>query len=185
MKSRIRQESCGSGIPRCAVLALVLVAGMAVPAGSELQAEVWFRGPERPAVDLQARLLDLEGRPANLTDFQERVLVVNFWATWCGPCLAEMPSLERLQGHLGGRGLRVVAVTDEPIEIVSAFLRESPYSFTILVNPDRTLARRLRIWSIPWTLVLDSRRRLVHFHQGARLWDTPDMIDNLTALLKE
>jgi hypothetical protein len=79
----------------------------------------------------------------------------------------------------------VVAVTDEPIEIVSAFLRESPYSFTILVNPDRTLARRLRIWSIPWTLVLDSRRRLVHFHQGARLWDTPDMIDNLTALLKE
>lgn len=185
MKPRFRQQGSGSSASPWAVVALLLAVGFMVSTGSELQAEVWIRGPERPAVDLQARLLDLEGRPANLSDFQERVLVVNFWATWCGPCLAEMPSLERLQGHLGGRGLRVIAVTDEPIEIVSDFLGDSPYSFTILVNPDRTLARRLRIWSIPWTLVLDSRRRLVHFHQGARLWDTPDMIDNLTALLKE
>ncbi len=166
-------------------MALALVAGEVAATWPELRAQVWLEAAARPAVDLQAPLVDLDGRRVSLGDFRDRVLVINFWATWCGPCLAEMPSLQRLQEQLGRSGLQVVAVTDEPREVIAAFLRESPYALTILIDPDRTLARRLRIWSIPWTLVLDSRRRLVHFHQGARLWDTPEMIENLTALLNE
>lgn len=140
---------------------------------------------DRPAVALDGPLLTVDGRQTGLKDFEERVLILNFWATWCGPCLAEMPSLERLQSRFAGQGLRIIAVTDEDSGMVQSFLQDAPYGLTVLIDRDGSLARRLRIWSIPWTLVLDSRRRLVHFHQGARLWDTPDMVHNLEALLRE
>jgi hypothetical protein len=57
--------------------------------------------------------------------------------------------------------------------------------FQIFIDEDDSLARRLRIWSIPMTLILDKNRKLVHFHQGARLWDTPEVIENLGLVLKE
>lgn len=147
--------------------------------------EGWLAPAHRPPVPVDDRLFTLAGDSARLADFEERVLVVNFWATWCGPCRAEMPSLERLQSKLGRSGVRVIAITDEDRDTVLGFLQDTPYGFTFLLDPGRTLARRLRIGAVPWTLVLDSRRRLVHFHPGARLWDTPDILENLQELLKE
>lgn len=149
------------------------------------QSSVWLEKGERIPIDLSAELLTVEGKAVALEDFDEDILMINFWATWCGPCRAEMPSMAALHRKLSGDGLRIVAVTDEDPETVRRFLEHNPYPFTILLDEEATLSNRLKIWSIPWTLVLDSRRRLVHFHQGARLWDSPDILANLGLILNE
>jgi len=175
------------GFSRDALIGISLLA-VALSTGwvdSAFAGEVWLQPDQRISVDLSGKLLTLDGAETELRSFDESVLLVNFWATWCGPCLAEMPSMESLQKQLGGKGLRIVAITDEDPETVKAFLAVHPYSFSVLLDRDGSLTQRLNIWSIPWTLVLDRKRRLVHFEQGARLWDTPNIPTNLKSLLSE
>lgn len=147
--------------------------------------QTWLEPEQRVDVDLSADLVTVDGRAVSIDDFEERVLLVNFWATWCGPCRAEMPSMEALQDRLPRESFRILAITEEDPETVRAFLARAPYAFTVVVDRKGALTERLRIWSIPMTLVLDSHRRLVHFHEGARLWDTPEVIENLQRLLRE
>jgi len=146
---------------------------------------VWLEKDQRISVDLSGDLLTLAGKTVSLRELEGKVLFLNFWATWCGPCLAEMPSMSVLHEELGREGLEVVAITNEHPETVKYFLERNPMPFQIFIDEDDSLARRLRIWSIPMTLILDKNRKLVHFHQGARLWDTPEVIENLGLVLKE
>jgi thiol-disulfide isomerase/thioredoxin len=172
-------------VPQCWVpivvrLTLALALSIAPTFGQN-----WLKPDQRVEVDLSADLLTVDGKPVKISDFDERVLMVNFWATWCGPCRIEMPSIEALEKELSRKSFRILAITDEDPATVRAYLARAPYDFTILIDKNGILADRLRIWSIPMTLVLDSHRRLVHFHQGARPWDTPDIIENLRRLLSE
>ncbi len=167
-------------VPVVVGFALVLVSCIAPVFG-----QTWLRPEQRVEVDLSADLLTVDGKPVKISDFDERVLLVNFWATWCGPCRVEMPSMEALEDALSRESFRILAITDEDPATVRAYLAHAPYDFTILIDEKGILADRLRIWSIPMTLLLDSHRRLVHFHQGARPWDTPEVIENLRRLLSE
>jgi thiol-disulfide isomerase/thioredoxin len=148
-------------------------------------AGLWLGKGERIKVDLSGKLTNLEGRTVSLNDLRGEVVFLNFWATWCGPCLAEMPSIAKLHEEFSQDGLEIVAITNEDREPVNRFLDEYPYPFKVWLDPEDQLAGRLNIWSIPMTLILDKNGKLVHFHQGARLWDAPDVRENLKLVLKE
>ena len=137
------------------------------------------------AVDLSGEFLTVEGRHVSLDDYQGKLLFLNFWATWCGPCRQEMPSMAELYRELGDSGLSMVALTDEDPEIVQAYLENRPYPFPVLLDPEGTLFRRLKVRGLPTTLVLDEENRILLEHVGGYQWNTPDLMEKFRELLAE
>jgi len=122
------------------------------------------------------------GEALTLADFRGQVVLLNFWATWCTPCVEEMPSLDRLQAALGGEGLAVVALSGDRqgMKVVGPFYEKLGLRhLQIYLDPKNLLPRRLGIRALPTTLVLDRQGRVVAGLQGATAWDAPEVIDFL------
>lgn len=162
---------------------LLLISLLTVNSG--LGQSMWLPREERVAVDISGDFITIEGKVVDLRSFEEDVLFLNFWATWCGPCRAEMPSIEKLQKELARRSFRVIAISDEDRSVVRSYMQEHSFDFTVLIDDGGSFANRLKIYTIPWTLILDKERKLVHFQQGARLWDTPNMVEAIKMVLEE
>lgn len=120
-----------------------------------------------PRVDFpDIELYDLQGNPSKLSDFRGTVVVLNFWATWCGPCRMELPELEKLYNELGGKGLMVLAVSvDEYRQMVPAFLQRMKLTLPVYFVDPMT-ERSLGIGTIPFTLVLDKEGKAVRAYPG-------------------
>lgn len=127
----------------CASVAVALLAGqMNRPAPvpiEELAAppQVAVDDLGKPAADLAVRLLAGE-RDVRLSDFRGRVVLLNFWATWCVPCLKELPDLDLLQQRYGALGLQVIAVSDESPEVLRAFESRLPLEVAVAYLPGGT-----------------------------------------------
>lgn len=120
---------------------------------------------------------DKMGQPVNLDSFKGKVVVLNFWATWCPPCIAEMPALDRLQSELGGRDFAVVAVsTDrEGIKKSAPFYRRAGIKNLTLYNDTRgNLLGAFQGKSLPITVLLDRDGRMVGRIEGAAQWDSAE-----------
>jgi thiol-disulfide isomerase/thioredoxin len=119
--------------------------------------------------------LDLAGAPFSFSRFSGKVLVLNFWATWCGPCVAEMPSLQRLQAATSDLDVAFACVTREKSELVNRFLQKRGFTLPFLVlegEPPTCFRSR----GIPATFVLDKAGRIVMRHYGAARWDDPSVV---------
>jgi len=136
-------------------------------------------GPRRPAARVQPSSplvgkpadiagTDLAGLEVRISDAAGKVRVVDFWATWCEPCVEQLPLLDRLQRELGVSGLAVFAVAvDEEREAVQAFLARVPVTFPVLFDPSgEAVAQRLEITRLPTTLVLDRMGVVRDVHMG-------------------
>ncbi len=120
-----------------------------------------------PRVDFpDIELYDLQGNPYKLSDFRGTVVVLNFWATWCGPCRMELPELQKLYNELGGKGLMVLAVSvDEYRQLVPSFIQRMKLTVPVyFVDP--ATERSLGIGTIPFTLVLDKEGKAVRAYPG-------------------
>jgi peroxiredoxin len=131
----------------------------------------------RPAETIAApefELLDLTGRPVRLRDFRGRVVLLNFWATWCVPCREEMPALETLSRELGPRGLTVVGVNfKESREEVDAFVRQYELRFPMVLDADGRTSQLYQVFALPATFVVDRQGTLVGTILGIRDWVGP------------
>ena len=138
-----------------------------------------------PAPDLT--FTDLEGHEVALSSFRGHVVVMNFWATWCAPCIAELPSLDRLHRALSRDGLVVLAVSvDEPSTDVAAFAKERGLTLEVLRDPKGSVAARgLHVEAYPTTFVIDAAGRLRERYLGIADWDLPESLDHFRALLNE
>lgn len=118
---------------------------------------------------------DRDGRARLLADWKGKVVLVNFWATWCPPCVAEMPALDRLQKELGGGDFEVVAVSvdREGMKLVEPFLaRYQLSSLTPYLNPDASLFRAFGEKTLPLTYIIGRDGRAVGRMEGAAEWDS-------------
>ena len=128
-----------------------------------------------------------DGTPLTLTTFGGKLILLNIWATWCGPCREEMPTLDALQAELGGTDFEVVALSIDRkgIEVVNEFYQEvgiehlDPY-----VDPTGMASANLGAVGIPTTLLLDRQGREIGRLVGEAEWDTPEMIDFLTETIE-
>ena len=114
-----------------------------------------------------------DGAALRLGDLRGKVVLLNFWATWCEPCLEEMPAMERLARTFRERGLAVLAlsVDREGASVVRSFLKRHDLTFLVGLDPQQAVARLYRIWALPSTTILD-RKGVPRFAvQGAREWD--------------
>ncbi len=106
-------------------------------------------------------LKDLTGRSWDLKQLQGKVVLVNFWATWCPPCRKEMPDLEALYHRYSDKGLVILAISDEDDAKVRGFIHAQKYTYPILLDPGGAVGKRFLIQGIPKSLVYDRTGKLV------------------------
>ncbi len=129
------------------------------------------------------KLADLAGRVHDVPDYRGRVLVVNFWATWCGPCVAEMASMERAWTALRAKGVDVVAVNaGDAADKVHHFLELHPVSFPVLLDPTTRIAAAWHVGALPTTYVVDGAGEITAGALGGLDWDAPAVRAKLTRL---
>jgi thiol-disulfide isomerase/thioredoxin len=128
----------------------------------------------------------LDGKTMDLSAFKGKVVLVNFWATWCEPCRAEMPSLNRLQQQLPGRQFYVVGVNaGEGKPRIEQFLQRTPVSFTILRDADMEVMRAWRVRVLPASFLVDKNGMLRYQLVGDANWDDAALRAPILELLKQ
>lgn len=132
---------------------------------------------KEPAPVPEVAFVDGEGRELSLADFEGQVLLVNFWATWCGPCRREMKDLDELQARLGGEAFQVLAISSdrEGLPAVEKFYQDNGLQHLGLYN-DKTVQtqRAFEVKGLPTTVLVDARGREVGRLLGPADWASPE-----------
>ena len=145
----------------------------------------WVTPEEREKARVSIPLHKLDGTVTSLQELEDKVVFLNFWATWCGPCRREMPSMERLLKAVGSDDLVMVAVSSDTRQDVLDFSEKMGFTFDFLIDPDDTLSDAMGVPLVPTTLILDRQRRIALAHVGAYEWDSPAAIAGVRKILEE
>ena len=137
------------------------------------------------AGDFETELLD--GDKFQLSQHDDKIIVLDFWATWCGPCVEEMPSMEKLHQQLKGEDFEILAVSIDKngAEAVLPFIKKHKLSFTALVDAKETLRHKYQTTGVPETFIIDRNGIIVEKVIGPRDWATPDAIGFLQNLIQK
>jgi peroxiredoxin len=126
----------------------------------------------------------LEGETGSLSSYKGKVVFLNFWATWCGPCRVEMPSLEAIYNKFSDRGLEMLAVNcAEDNAAVRSFIKNEGFSFPVLLDLDGRVSANYGILSIPTTFLIDRDGMIILRLVGSIDWNTPKIHAALESLL--
>ncbi len=159
-----------------AVVLIVLAASIAssASAGPEI-------GKPAPAFTLH----DLSGKKVSLADYRGKVVIVNFWASWCVPCRREMPPLQRAYENLGPKGLVVLAISVDPSEAaVRSYVKTASLTFPVLLDPHKdAYFDAYGVLVLPTSFVIDRKGNIAQRLLGEVDWDSPDMKQVLSDLL--
>jgi len=122
------------------------------------------------APDFTGELID--GTSITLSELQGKPVIINFWATWCGPCVKEMPAFERLKDDFGDK-IGIIAVNcGDDAETVKDFVEENGYTFPVVLDEEYSISMLYPTNSIPYTVVLDAEGKVTHISTGALDADT-------------
>jgi thiol-disulfide isomerase/thioredoxin len=136
----------------------------------------------------KATFLDAEGEKISLKDYRGKVMLLNFWATWCPPCLAEMPSLDALQTELGGDDFTVLTVATgrNPLPAIKKFFAKAKIeNLPILRDPKQSFARANAVFGLPTTIIIDTDGMEIARVTGDANWYSDEALILIKALLPE
>jgi thiol-disulfide isomerase/thioredoxin len=112
-----------------------------------------------------------------------QTLIVNFWATWCPPCRAEMPAMQRASEALAQNGIEIIAINvGEDAETIQTFLEEVPVSFPLPMDTDSSVTQRWPLRGLPTTFVVAADGRILFEAAGERDWDDPALLEKVRGL---
>ncbi len=164
-------------LPILPVALLVLATAASAADLSKLQS---WSGGATPALTLK----DLDNQQHQLADYRGKVLLVNFWATWCAPCIEEMPSFERLAKRLSAEPFALLTVNfgEKPTRI-KPFLEKIGVDVPVLVDSDMSASRAWVKKGLPTTYVIDADQNIRYLVLGELAWDAPEVESRIRELL--
>jgi cytochrome c biogenesis protein CcmG/thiol:disulfide interchange protein DsbE len=161
----------------------VMFAVVSTQIGAELNPlRIGDRAPDFDAIALE------DSAAKHIADYKGEVVLLNIWATWCGPCRVEMPSMERLERELGPKGLKIVAVSIDVAgseQRIRDFANELGLTFELLHDAPGTIQRDYQTTGVPETFIIDRAGRVRRRIIGADDWSSPANIAFLERLLAE
>jgi peroxiredoxin len=160
---------------RATAMALaVMTAPMAVGAPSV--------GASAPAFELNA----LDGKQLGLNELHGQVVLINFWASWCGPCRTEMPRLDALYRKYRAAGVTLVGINVEPDSADALnYLKSTPVTFPILFDSDSKVSKLYEVAGMPSTVILDRKGMVRYIHRGYKPGEEDAYLDQIRALMRE
>lgn len=175
----------GDGVPgrllRAACCAVLLLAS--APAAVEADAPQTLHAARTPLPAPDFELADLDGSPHRLSDYRGKVVVLNFWATWCPPCRYEMPSMQRAWEQVRDEDIVFLGVNvGEDADTVFLFLADYPVDFPLLFDREAKVIEAYPVTGLPTTYIIDPAGRITHRAVGSREWDDAGLLDELRAL---
>ena len=124
-----------------------------------------------------ASLNGFSGNTKKFSAYRGKPLIINVWASWCGPCREEIGSLERLSQRFGGKQINVIGIsTDDDRSAAATFIKESKLTFTNYLDSNVQLENMLGANTIPLTILIDERGRIIEKVRGFQEWDNPETI---------
>jgi thiol-disulfide isomerase/thioredoxin len=120
------------------------------------------------------KLTELDGKPIDLHQYQGKTIFINFWATWCGPCIQEMPSIQKAKSSLKDEDIVFLFASNEEVDAIEAFKKKQSYDFHYVRVEN---LEHLNIMALPTTYIFDSNKKLVFSEMGYRKWDSKNNID--------
>ena len=166
------------GFTRASVAALATAALlMAVPASNAASGS----GPA-PQFTLDSRA----GSKISLAQYKGQVVMLNFWASWCGPCRQEMPLLENIYKKYNKMGFTLIGVNVEPdSKAAEGFLKQTPVSFPVIYDKDSTVSKAYDVSGMPSTVIIDRKGNIHVLHRGYKPGDENEYLDSIRALVRE
>jgi len=137
---------------------------------------------DKPAVP-DFELKDVDGNSYRFSDLKGKVVIVNFWATWCPPCRAEMPSMQRAWEQLREEGIMMLAIdVGEDEDAIFEFTASYPVEFPILLDTESSVSEAWDVKGLPTTFVIDQWGRKIYRAVGGREWDAPELLNKIRKL---
>jgi thiol-disulfide isomerase/thioredoxin len=169
------------------LLALLLAAATPVsPAQTPDSNPLLLDSPSEPVPALDFAGKTLSGQTVRLSEFRGKVVLLNFWATWCVPCLLEMPALDRLNRAMAGQPFKLLAINQaEERAQVEKFAQAHPFSFDVVLDPIGEIGSSYNANRLPMTYIVDARGEVIRRAVGPRHWDGPDALQLFRTLMEQ
>ncbi len=142
-----------------------------------------YRGPQDlPDIELD----DLQGNRHRLSAYRGKVVLINFWATWCPPCVKEIPSLNELNRRMANQDFQLLTINvGEQEAVIRKFLEQHPVDFPVLLDSNGEAIKSWKVYAYPSNYLLDGNGRIHYGYYGALDWVAPDVIDLIQTLLEK
>jgi thiol-disulfide isomerase/thioredoxin len=168
-------KRCNSSLIRSCILAGTIAVGASFAVAGDVSA---------PASEFS--LSSLAGQPVALSQFKGNVVLVNFWATWCGPCQQEMPLLDQMYKKYKPAGFTLLGVNvDKEAPAVKELLARKPVSFPVLLDPENSVSRAYHVADMPSSVIIDRKGNVRYVHRGYRAGDENEYLDRIRQLIRE
>ena len=145
-----------------------------------------FNKLKQPFTATEFALKDIDGKTHRLSDYKGKVIVLNFWATWCPPCREEMPSMERARKKLINDDVVILAVNvGEDEDTIFNFTGDYPVEFPLLMDIKGDVIKSYPVMALPTTYIISPNGIVTHRTLGGREWDNEQLLNELRAMQKK
>lgn len=172
MKIRTQIFSLKSVCPFAFIFFIILL-------GCNRKSEQTNASPAQNITD-RIELTDMNGQPIDLNQYKGKTVFINFWATWCKPCLAEMPSIERAQAILKDENITFLLASNEELKRIQSFMAKSKLKLNYVQAQN---IEALNIQALPTTFIIDPKGKLVFSEAGYRQWDQRENIKLISEII--
>ena len=164
------------------LLSLLALSALAAIPALAAAATALQAGAPAPAFQLNSSA----GKPTALADFKGQIVLLNFWASWCGPCRQEMPILEQLNRQYHNKGVTLLGVNVEPDSAAAVnWLKATPVSFPILFDVDSKVSKLYEVEGMPNTVIVDRKGLVRYIHRGYSAGAENDYLNQIRTLIRE